>query len=376
MVGENATRAPRSVLRRLRELGGVLLFDYRRYSRSLAVPGSSWLALTNRYEKLEHAPEGSGFLPLWQWTSELHAPRVLPSLGRRLLKRALHDFPFALSDERTTKTSSGAPLISVIIGHRGVQRLPHLLMVLRSLAAQTGVTLECIVVEQATTPAIRSELPRWVRHIHTQLPASDMPYSRSWALNVGARSARGNLLVLHDNDFVVPRDYLAALADKFRQGFEVINLKRFIFYLSPKHAGEILSKRTLSATEAPEAIVQNLEAGGSVAIDRQVFFDLGGFDEEFVGWGGEDNELWDRAQTRRVYPFGSLPLLHLWHPPQPGKQAVGGMGERTATLFKSRMKIPPSERIDELRNRDFGQIEKPNLPYQPSPWASASAGRA
>jgi hypothetical protein len=181
-----------------------------------------------------------------------------------------------------------------------------------------------------------------------------MPYSRAWAFNIGAREARSPLLVLHDNDMLVPETYAAELVRKHRLGYEIINLKRLIFYLSEEHTGEFFDGSTSLARRPPERIIQNSEAGGSVALDRDAYFALGGMDEAFVGWGGEDNEFWERGLTRRVWPFGYLPLIHLWHPPQPGKRAVDGRGATTAELSARRASIPVSNRIEELRRRNFG----------------------
>jgi GT2 family glycosyltransferase len=96
-------------------------------------------------------------------------------------------------------------------------------------------------------------------------------------------------------------------------------------------------------------VVQNLEAGGSFGMARDAFFDIGGFDESFVGWGGEDNEFWERAQTRSVWPFGYVPLVHLWHEPQPEKL---NPKRYTAEVSKSRSSIPALTRIQQLRERN------------------------
>jgi GT2 family glycosyltransferase len=141
-----------------------------------------------------------------------------------------------------------------------------------------------------------------------------MPYCRSWALNVGARVAEGRVFVFHDNDMLVPQGYAAEIWNRYIDGYEVVNLKRFIFYLTERHSREVASGFQLGAVEPPDAVVQNSEAGGSVAMSRDAFFAIGGYDESFVGWGGEDNEFWERAQTRRVWPYGYLPIVHLWHP--------------------------------------------------------------
>jgi hypothetical protein len=93
-----------------------------------------------------------------------------------------------------------------------------------------------------------------------------------------------------------------------------------------------------------------------LVISRATFLDIGGFDEDFVGWGGEDNEIWDRIMTRKIYPFGHLPMIHLWHAPQPGKRALNGRGLQTANLAEQRSQIPATERIAELRLRPFGEL--------------------
>ena len=97
-----------------------------------------------------------------------------------------------------------------------------------------------------------------------------------------------------------------------------------------------------------DAIVQNLEAGGSSGAGRQAYFDIGGFDERFIGWGGEDNEFWERAQTKKVYPYGYLPLVHLWHEPQRGRTLGASAG--TMRLYEELTRQDPFNRIQYLLN--------------------------
>jgi GT2 family glycosyltransferase len=206
-------------------------------------------------------------------------------------------------------------------------------------------------------PDVRDQLPDWIKYIHTPLPYPDMPYVRSWAFNVGARVAHGEALVLHDNDMLVPMDYAKEVRARLSDGYQAMNLKRFIFYLSQTHSAAVLAGQESLAQRPPEVVVQNLEAGGSMAITRQAYHQIGGMDESFVGWGSEDNEFWERAQILKVWPFGYLPIVHLWHPAQSGKFD----GERsTAKLYNERSMIPVSERIAELTARSFGNTAAPH----------------
>lgn len=330
----------------LKRLAGVVFRDLPLFGRAWVGAQNSYLQIHNRAEFLEPAPDATGYRCLWQWTSDLHAPKVIPALGRWLMRRALADHPVVLPDGGAAHASHGAaPQLTFIIGHRGVARLPHLLATLRSVAAQQGATVECIVVEQDVESQLGPYLPAWVRLVHTPPPSADLPYCRSWAFNIGAQHARSAVLVLHDNDMLMPQDYAAWILQRIAQGYEAVNPKRFIFYLSQEHSQAFFAGQAGLLAQPPEVIVQNLEGGGSVAISRDAFARIGGMDESFIGWGGEDNEFWERAQTLRVWPWAGLPLVHLWHAAQPGKHDAT---YQTARHYQSLAKIDPQQRIKRL----------------------------
>ena len=209
--------------------------------------------------------------------------------------------------------------------------------------------------EQSNISEIQVHLPSWVRYVHTPLPHADMPYCRSWTLNVGARLARGALLVFHDNDMLVPECYAAELWRRFKEGYEVINAKRFVFYLDEAETRRFFESAVLSPDARSESVVQNLEAGGSVAMAKEAFFAIGGYDESFVGWGGEDNEFWERAHTRRVWSYGYLPIVHLWHAAQPRKTDPDNP---TLRHYEKLSGTPIEDRIAELNQRSFGRAER------------------
>lgn len=342
-----------AMLKRVRAIFGVVVLDCPRYIWPLMVGHDRYLAVCNRQESLAVAPDGSGYRCDWRWTSDLHAPTVIPALGRWLMRRALRDHPI----QRSTGVPGGTefPDITFIIGHRGTARLSLLLATIESVAAQAGARVECIVVEQDKSPEVRDQIPEWVRYIHTP-PSEDMPYCRSWAFNVGAKLAKGRVLVLHDNDLLVPTDYAAKVLHRTAEGCEVVNLKRFIFYLSERHTKGYLRGEVGLLGAEPEAIMQNAEAGGSIAITRYAYDRIGGMDESFIGWGGEDNEFWERAQTCTVWSFGSLPIVHLWHAAQPGK---GVRDFPTQKRFRDLSAVSVEDRIVALRSRKRGQLDGP-----------------
>ena len=104
----------------------------------------------------------------------------------------------------------------------------------------------------------------------------------------------------------------AELWARSREGYEVINLKRFIFYLSESHSRTICAGDKALSSHPPELIVQNAESGGSIALSRAVFFEIGGYDEALVA--GEDCNLFYRLQKMGKMLF--LKEIEVHHSPR------------------------------------------------------------
>ena len=56
--------------------------------------------------------------------------------------------------------------------------------------------------------------------------------------------------------------------------------------------------------------------GGSFAMRADAFWSLGGCDERFLGWGGEDDAMSYKVERRRLsaIELDENVALHLWHP--------------------------------------------------------------
>jgi hypothetical protein len=336
---------------------GTLLLDHPFLAWPLVMPGLTrardrWTEFHNRHECLVAGPE-RGFDCKWEWTSDLNVAKTLPGAGGKLMRAALAHWPIRAAGA-STPGATGDPVVSFILGHRGADRMPHLLATLSTILAQDDCPMECLVVEQSSAPELDGHLPTGVRHLPLRPPVPDMPYSRAWAFNVGAREARGRILVFHDNDVLVPARYATELRRLVGQGFEGARLQRFVFYLSRHETEPILRGAGRLDHTTPEVVRQNCE-GHSVALTRDAYFRIGGHDEGFVGWGGEDNEFFDRCRTLRFHPWAYLPFVHLWHAPQATRERPAGALEYLARVRR----LPVESRIHMLASKPFGSVVGP-----------------
>ena len=162
---------------------GAIIYDLPRFLWSMRPSDRhASVFMRNRDEHLIRDATGIGAACDWLWTSDLHIARVFPTLGRLLMNRALSDWPIEFRSEPFRRDQNAQ--VSFVIGHRGTERLAHLLQTLKSIAAQREISFECIVVEQSALPEVKEHLPPWVRYVHTPVAETNMPYSRAWAFNV------------------------------------------------------------------------------------------------------------------------------------------------------------------------------------------------
>jgi hypothetical protein len=322
-------------LRRLRLRAGALFHDWPAFERRMRA--GAWLEIRNRNERIQ--TDGRGVLCDWRFTSDLHIARVFASAGVRLMRRAFSEWPITLRD----RPPAGTPRVSFLIGHRGAERNPHLQATLRSIAGQT-LAVECIVVEQSAERS--AEVPPWVHYVHTPVP-SDQPYSRARAFNSAARLATTGVLICHDNDMLVPEQYAAEALARIEEDWQFLDLKRFLFYLGEEDTMRFFRHGQVR-TDVATTVVQNAR-GGSIVADAAAYRAIGGFDPSFVGWGGEDNDFWDRAETTgRVYSFGYLPMIHLYHSFQAGKWSE----TEAVARYRALESVPARERIERLLRED------------------------
>lgn len=348
-------------LSKFRRVLGVLYRDLGTFRRALRRSGigfksdpRGWIGLCNRTEGLTHNPNGTGVRCEWRWGSDLVACETLPYLARKLYAAAITEWPITFRDSpRTTRS----PDVSFVLAHSGMDRIPQLRRTIRSIFAQVNCKVEVIVVDQSDSPA-QAEMPEGI--VYQYLRKAHLPsgWYKSWAYNVGARLASSGILVFQDGDICVPEAYASEVCRVLEDDeMEVASIQRMLFYLDVRQTQEIELFDRCDRSVTPERVLQNWK-GGTIAIRRGSFFRLGGFDEGFVDWGGEDDDFFDRCSTMGHYCFGYLPFIHLWHKPQADRRQAEN--PNVVKVLPWRTGICLKDRIAELVARDFGRLSGPD----------------
>lgn len=183
------------------------------------------------------------------------------------------------------------PRISVVIPTRnGARTLPACL---ESLRASSFPPTEIIVVDDASNDATGDI----ARRFDCRVIRADENIGAARAKNRGAREATGDLLFFTDDDVIVSRDALARLAENFddaRVAGVVGLLDRKIPFDDFASNFKNLWMRFTYERMPRERI--GLFYTSVAATRREVFLQLGGFDEKYYGASiAEDTEFGQRA---------------------------------------------------------------------------------
>jgi hypothetical protein len=130
---------------------------------------------------------------------------------------------------------------------------------------------------------------------------------------------------------------------------EAVRPARWIFYLDDASTARLSTTQDWRSVDGIEHVVSNNPT--PLALRRSTYWDIGGHDESYVGWGGEDTEFLDRLRTRTVSEGGWMPVLHAWHPPAAKKAS----GDRNREFDQQKMAIAANERIEGLRALQQGR---------------------
>jgi glycosyltransferase involved in cell wall biosynthesis len=213
-------------------------------------------------------------------------------------------------------------------------------LTLKSVARQSVVPDEVIVADDGSGPETARVLERWRARIaaplvHLWQPHEGFRLARS--RNRAIAAAKGEYLLIVDGDMVLHRHFVAdhlaaARPGSFIQGVRLLtgaaaaermlregSLDLHFFASGIRRRRHAIRNLLLSRMLFGERAGQSAIRGCNQAYWRYDLLRVNGFNEAFVGWGREDNEvaarLYNVGICRRNLKFQAL-AIHLHHPPR------------------------------------------------------------
>lgn len=225
--------------------------------------------------------------------------------------------------------------VAIVIPFRATpdsqDRVVNLAAVLNALSHQTHPRekYRIIVVESDGEPRWREQFARYCdRYLFAPCPGL---FNKSWTVNVGVvHGARPSELVcIMDGDMLVDHDFISRNVQRFQEpGTQAHWPYRDLLCLDDWASERARQRRCLESaakvsTDDLRGVYMRRSPGGCIWVRESLFTRIGGMDERFAGWGGEDEDFAWRVE--RYAPLDSYRdvLTHLHHARAPHKAVSG-----------------------------------------------------
>jgi len=225
-----------------------------------------------------------------------------------------------------------APLVTVIVGVRfppdEPERKRNALATMRALNRQTLPRDQYRLILVEESDKARSSAKLTALADKTFWRKSDQPYNRGAVFNHGVEKAAldpGDVVCLMDSDLVVPEDFLSCCVEEMANN-EVMIAFDEIRYLDTEESGSVcraleddhpsLLEFSADSSDTLKKRTRKFPGvGGAMWIRVDLYNEIGRHDEEYIGWGCEDSDLYLRLELRLQNPIlrAHLQVAHLWH---------------------------------------------------------------
>lgn len=255
-------------------------------------------------------------------------------------------------------------LFSYIITHRGFNtereyNLKCIIKLIKKLQATHNI--EIIVVEQDIKKQV--DLDPDVNHVLAYNPGD---FSRAWGLNVGSKIAKGNVLIFGDGDVFLTPDKFSKFLNKFNKEYleyDVISpYKNRVRNIDKNDSIYFRDNLKLNKEYEGASGSGSSLMGGLCAIWKKSYNKSAGWDENFIGWGGEDNAYRDHLKASGFKLLSDdFTAYHLYHDTEQQKSTgyIHRKGQNQEYYF-SVYRFKSKQHIEKNRaeNNDIGNPNK------------------
>ncbi|KKN19672.1 hypothetical protein LCGC14_0943400 [marine sediment metagenome] len=256
-------------------------------------------------------------------------------------------------------TNNSNPELSLIIAYsysEDKNRQKALELLIHNINKQKFTNFEVIAIEQAVLNLDNKNSFPYKHLVDKYILLKDpkqRPFNKSWVMNVGARYASTDNLLFIDADILFESDFLQKINN---------NIPYFKLFKCWSQY-ECMSGRDNPYTRIHTQDTISCLIGVWYCEKKYYFNVLGGYNENYFGYGREDNDIWQRAR----YLLNQIPCInyslshyyHHWHEANGANpyNVNDKEGDRVLKITNSN----PQKVINILTTTNIGQLESPTL---------------
>lgn len=207
-------------------------------------------------------------------------------------------------------------LISIVVGFKN-RELERVEQFIQSLQNQSYKHFELIFVDYGSDLILAEQVEAYLKNMdfcnYVYNDSRGKSWSRSHALNIGSKLSKGDYLYFTDIDLLFHPDYLNhlhGLKNKHNHTYTRV------YYLEESFTEY---SNLFKDTYFKLCEISHTSGKGILFIAKDLFHEIGGYDEYYCDWGIEDNDIYIRlisnGNEEKWTENENYPVYHAWHPP-------------------------------------------------------------
>ena len=172
---------------------------------------------------------------------------------------------------------------------------------------QSGVDLVVVTNKEVSPPY------PWVKIV--VYPTEQKRFSIPKTINYGIKSVKHNGIVIKsDIDIVFSPGIIEVIRKRVKPGFGLVCKSARAKRGGGKFEGTKFSHKRLTPQVWEKSRIMLPAKGACFALSVEDWYKLRGYNEELVGWGSDDSDMWNRAEVKiSMCEDNRHPLLHMEH---------------------------------------------------------------
>ena len=156
------------------------------------------------------------------------------------------------------------------------------------------------------------------RFLHINNIVESNLFNKTVLINNAAKQSVGDVLIMIDNDCILPVDAIYNSCQILnKKEYSVVMPFTYINYLTESQTRQYVREQNFSQYNSSDIMPIKKYTGGVNIFLKSSFDIVGGFDNEIIGWGSEDDAFLCKMKrlVGKIY-WNNTPttLIHLWHP--------------------------------------------------------------
>jgi len=177
--------------------------------------------------------------------------------------------------------------------------------------------IEVILVEQDNTPKV-NYIDFGCKYYFVE--NSDLPFNKALSFNVGLKYAQSNIIAFGDSDLIMhPQKFIDAITELNNSDLEMVSPYSRLKVIDLENNELGMQFDDMEKIDRPgrgelENDIRKVPLCGGICIFKtEAIYKIGGWSEDFIGWGGEDDFQSDKVERFLKYKEMNSRVYHLHH---------------------------------------------------------------